>query len=345
MLPVSTNQSIKKDGSLTNVKLGSVYIIRPPFVMRGWSIGKPSNDPSLMIAIPIAIRESFTSFYVVCVNVKIRYHPVIEYYLKNSEVISAFHAIAHGLKLVFKQIRRYMDIITTKYAVSYLDKEKTNKATSKRKRSGKRKREEELAKICKGAIDKILGVIDATGCTSMTIGKRVFSLFNGRIECSDKHLAKMRLCYIKRLMDISEWPHQAIMWWTEVHLRIPGHKLPPQPLIMAAFVKECQQASIISKMSMINLRKSKKDLSNEERQTPDIREQQIRSTYTYTSTPDTINANMNTIVSPNPCAELCIENQLMDGTGHDITFTHASNEDLESGRAVRELGEREEEWR
>lgn len=257
----------KEDGSPLGIKLGSVYIISPPFKMWGWSIQNSKSDPLLMIAIPIAVKETFISFYIVCMNAKIGHHSaghhsIIEYYLRNSEVIAAIRIIASDLRPMFKHIGREI-----KHAVSRLGKGKANKDSNRKRKLGRKGIDEDLVKICEEATDKILEAMSITDRTSITIGGREFFLSEGRMECGDKHIAEMELRYIKRLADISKWPLRAILWWGDVHLEVPTQKLIPATPTVIGLVERCQQAFVSYKM---NSRRPKESLNGERGQTPDM---------------------------------------------------------------------------
>lgn len=270
MLPILKRVK-KKDGSLINIKLGSIYIIRPPFMLSECSGQVLDNNPSIMIAIPIAIDLTLVSFYVI--GVKMGRHPVIEYYLRNSEVILSLRIIICELKPILKEIWKELRGIWREIrdVIGHLIKVKANKNSNKGKKpkKGKKlkkgKREENIVKICKEAIDEILKAMDTADCASITIRRRKLSLFNGRIKCKSRHIAEMRICYIKRLMDILKWPWLAILWWANLHLGVQISATSTSTI--AELVERYQRVFISCKM---NPRRPKESFGSEEGQIPTL---------------------------------------------------------------------------
>lgn len=117
----------------------------------------------------------------------------INYYLRESEVICGLRVIKSD---ILGAIRQNLDL-------------------------HKKPRKSKLVELAKNDIDKIIKAMLTNKVANINIKRNRLSLFESTIWCENHDMRKMKWHEVGRIVDIKQWPIEAIRLWAKYQLCIP----------------------------------------------------------------------------------------------------------------------------
>jgi len=128
----------------------------------------------------------------------------INYYPRESEVIGMIKLAKSGVTDIIKVIKG--DIL------------KTIKQSKKNPNTHKKRQKSGLIEIAKNNISKIIKAMSTDGVASVSIKRKRLSLFESYIWCESCNIKQMKWHEVGRIIDIKQWPIEAIRLWAKYQL-------------------------------------------------------------------------------------------------------------------------------